>query len=85
MNKKLDVVDSLPPRGKVDWLEVAQAARDNPGKWVIVPVEMYSGVLQNFKKGGIVGLSPTEFEMTTQRVEGGPKRTFFVRLLDAEA
>lgn len=82
MADDLETVDSLPMRtsGKVDWAAIAVKARENPDKWVKVPVPLYSGVMQTFKRDGNVQLPVADFEMTTQRIEGSNRRTFFVRV-----
>lgn len=84
----VEVVASLPKaaHGKVDWALVASTALElkangDTESWVKVPEPLYSENLRNFKRGSIRALDPTKFEMTTQRFEGGPRRTFYVRAL----
>jgi hypothetical protein len=86
---EMELLDELPsrparsyPNSKVDWELVADTARANPGKWVQVPEVLSSGMLGNFRRGKIRGLSPDEFEMRSRSYEGKKySRTFYVRVL----
>lgn len=80
----VQVVPDLPPealRGKVDWYEVAQVARDNPGKWVEVPVPLSRGMTTQIKRRQVRAIDPDLFEIAARAVPGEKgKVTFYVRL-----
>lgn len=81
----MKVVDNPPSRrrGKVDWLEVAETARENPGKWVEVPQLLTSGMITQIYRRQVRGIDPDEFEVTTTRSKSNPsKRRFYLRLKD---
>lgn len=75
-----EVPDST--RGKVDWTEVAEAARKNPGLWVEVPVPLSSGMSTQIKRRMVRAIDPDEFDITTRKNPGVDSRTFYVRVAE---
>jgi len=79
----MEIHDELPVtlRGKVDWDEIAETARQNPGKWVEVPVPLNPSLATQIRRGGKAALPPEEFEVTTRTAGEKNRSTLYVRAL----